>query len=381
MGLFQRKRKVEEKPVSVAEAIPSGAKILAKNPSGFVVSLDGRIDVVPLKRHEIWGDFAPVFEAREVEEVWLFPGRTVMTVRGVGRVSIIGRPRPEELEEIIVRIIANTGVKVDMRRPRGTVDIGDWRVALQIEAGGQMNVVATRVANVPRITEILPTEAAAALILLLLRPSVVVILGPPGSGKTTLLNSLLREVATIYPNLHVSVVEKYRELVFREGWFSWIVSESLVDGVRFSMRYYRPDLLVVGEMMAEDVWSIVEPGRAGLPVITTFHSPSARRAVKVLSDALRVHLGYGSETAALQYVDVFVEMKKVLTPTGVERGVDSIYLSDGQNLVPVFAQGRLAGDVLEKAMPPRIYVGNFEEAFLEVASKLGGALQLAKPKP
>jgi len=362
--------------VSVENLIPSGSKLLVKNPSGFVVSYDGRVDVIPLREHDIWGRLSPIFLSQEAEEVWLFEGKTIVTIKNVGRVSIVGAPTREELENIIVKIIAATGVKVDMRHPRGVVDVDDWRVSLQLSSGGQLQLVATRFARVPAITEILPPLAAARLLLLLMRPSVVLILGPPGSGKSTLLNSLVREVALRYPFLHIAVVEKYRELVFRDGWFTWVINDNLAEGVRFAMRYYRPDVLVVGEIMAEDVWSIVEPGRAGLPTITTFHSPSIRKAVKVLSDALRAHLGYGDENSALQYIDVFVQTRKKVTPSGVERQVEGIYVSDGQRLFPVYADGDFASEEdFLKAVPDQLYVGAANQALAEVYSSFGLSLK------
>ncbi len=374
--VFSRSREEKEEggtdSVSVSELIPKGSTIILKNPAGFLVSLNGRIELVPLREDGVWGNLSPLFMAQEVEEVWLFEGKTIASIKGVGRVSIEGVPSPEELENTVVRIIAATGVRVDMRRPRGVVDIGEWRVSLQLSSGGRLQVVATRLAQVPALTELVNPLVAARLLLLLLRPSVVLILGPPGSGKSTLLNSLVREVAVRYPFLHIAVVEKYRELVFRDGWFSWIVTENLVDGVRFAMRYYRPDVLVVGEIMAEDVWSIVEPGRAGLPTITTFHSPTTRKAVKVLSDTLRANLGYGDENSALQYVDVFVQMRKKVTPSGVERGVESVFLSDGQRLVPIYAEGNFVSDEeFLKAMPDQLYVGNLEQTMIEVYSSFG----------
>lgn len=379
--LFKQRHppRVEEEKIRVGDLIPPGAAVILKNANGFVYSLNGKVEIVALKEDRVWRRLSPLLAAREVEEVWLFEGKTVATVKGLGRISIADVPSPEELEEIVIEIIAATGLKVDMRRPRGVVDVGDWRVAVQLTSGGQLQVVATRLASVPPLTSILDPLTAARLILMLLRPSVVVIVGPPGSGKTTLLNSLLREVASEYPHLHVAVVEKYRELVFREGWFSWIVNDDLVEGVRFAMRYLRPDVLVVGEIAAEDFWSVVEPGRAGLPTITTFHAPSVRKAVKVLSDALRAHLGYGDENSALHYIDIFVQTRKRVTPDGVERGVEAIYASDGQRLVPLYAEGfAMSEEDFLKALPDYVYVGPAASVMSRVFARFGLATSLTR---
>lgn len=361
LSFFSKKRKNspgDPSTVPVSELLPPEAKIITKNPYGIVYSYNSEIKVLTLKEHHVWKKLSPLFFSSEVEEIWIFKDKTVATIRNLGRISIKGIPSLEELEDIIIAIIATTGLKVDMRRPRGVIDIEEWRVSVQLASGGQVQIVATRLSSIPPLTALLDPTTAARLILLLLRPSVLLILGPPGSGKTTLLNSLIGEIAGMYPHLHIAVVEKYRELTFREGWFSWIIDENIVEGVRWAMRYYRPDLVVVGEIMAEDFWSIVEPSRSGLPTITTFHSPTTKKAVKVLSDALRARLRYGNENSVLQYVDVFIQTYKRVTPGGVERGIESILLSDGQRLIPMYVEGQgMAEEDFVRALPDQLYVG------------------------
>ncbi|MEZ0345493.1 MAG: ATPase, T2SS/T4P/T4SS family [Infirmifilum sp.] len=373
-GLYNKRGRKDEAPsmIPVNELLPAQSAIILKNSFGFLARSDGKIEIIPIREHPVWKKFSPLFLASEVEEIWLFEGKTVATIKNFGRISIKGSPSPEELENLIISIIAATGVKVDMRKPRGVVDVDDWRVSIQLSSGGQTQIVATRLSSVPPLKELIDPITAARLMVLLLRPAVIVILGPPGSGKSTLLNSLVGEIARIFPNLHLAVVEKYRELVFKEGWFSWILSENLVDGVRWAMRYFRPDLIVVGEIMAEDFWSIVEPSRSGLPTITTFHSPTIRKAVKVLSDSLRAQLGYGDENSVLQYVDVFIQTQKRVTPRGIERGVESIFISDGQRLIPFYAAGKsMSDEEFLQALPEQIYVGPTVKILTQLLSEYG----------
>ncbi|MGC9107263.1 MAG: ATPase, T2SS/T4P/T4SS family [Infirmifilum sp.] len=374
LSFLKNKKKGDETiaKVAVNTLLPEGAKIILKNHSGFLFSYDSKLEILPLKTHPVWKNLSPLFMAREVEEIWVFESRTVVTIKNLGRISIEGLPSKDELEDIIVSIIASTGLKVDMRRPRGVVDVDEWRVSVQLTSGGQTQIVATRLSSIPPLKNLLDPLTAARMILLLLRPSVVVILGPPGSGKTTLLNSIVGEVGKMYPHLHIAVIEKYKELTLREGWFSWIVSENLVEGVRWAMRYYRPDMVVIGEIMAEDFWSVIEPSRSGLPTITTFHSPSIRKAIKILSDSLRAQLGYGDESSALQYIDVFVQTFKRVTPQGVERGVENILLSDGQRLIPIYSDGQAAPkEIFEKALPDQLYVGSTAKTMREIFQRYG----------
>lgn len=355
--LFRGNAKREEELVSVSEALPPDARLVDKNEFGALFIKNDTLLVLPFRRHEVWGAFAPIFTSSKVEEAWIFEGRGVVTLRGVGRVSFPADSVPDSLEELVTRIIAASGVNVSLRNPRGVADIGEWRVAIQVQSGGQLHLVATRVTSVPPLEEVVPPLLATRLVLLLVRPSTVVITGPPGSGKTTVLSALVKAVADLFPWLHIAIVEKYRELSFRGGWFTQVVSENLAEGVRYAMRYLRPDLLVVGEILAEDFWSLLEPTRAGIPTVTTFHAPSAQRALKSLSDALRVHLG--GATNVLNYLDVLVVTSKVITSSGVSRGVSAVYLSDGQRLVPVYLEGEHAEeDLFKKALPDKLYVGD-----------------------
>jgi len=357
---FRFKDKKEKELIPVEDFIPRDSILIDKNPLGALFIRDSTLSVIPFKDDDVWGPLGALFASDKVEEAWIFKDKIIATLSNLGRIQLSLDNLDIRVEDIISRLIAHTGVNVSFRNPRGVAEYGNWRIAIQLHSGGQLHVVATKIKKVPPITEILPPEISVKLLLLILRPSTVIISGPPGSGKTTLLSSIVGTLGQLFPWLHIAIVEKYRELDFQGGWFSHVVSEDIAEGVRYSMRYLRPDLLVVGEIMAEDFWSLLEPSRAGIPTLTTFHAPSVEKAVRTLSDALQVHLK-GSPNV-YTYLDIIVNTKKLVTIDGVKRFVNAIYISDGQRILPIYLEGQPVDDkLLEKALPDKLYIGDTKQ--------------------
>ena len=363
----------EKKLVPVSDLIPGGARIIDRNPHGILYLLEGRLGSLTLREHPLWGGYAPIFTSDRVEEVWVFRDKIVATVKGLGRVS--ARPPPPEsddLENLITRIIAETGAPLSIRQPRVVAEHAGWRLAIQIKAGGQLFLAGQRIQEVPPLRELVDPLLAARILLLLLRPSLVLVAGPPGSGKTTLLNSIIVEAARLWPHLHIAVVERYKELVVEGGWATRVVAD-LSDGVRFAMQYLRPDALFVGEVSSKDAWTLVEPARSGVPTISTYHSPNIWKTISSLRDSLRLHLGPSvDEKTVLGYIDVFVMTEKIVTLQGIERRVVAVYVSDGQRLQPIYVEGRhTPPEMFERMLPERLVVGEAGAAKKRVYEALG----------
>lgn len=370
----KRETEGERRLTPVSELLSSSAKVVDRNPHG-ILYLNEKLDYLLLRDHPVWGGYAPLFASQKVEEVWLFQDRAVATVKSVGRVKV-GLPENDNIEDLFTRLVAETGVPLSMRIPRVVTEYAGWRLAMQIPPGGQLFLAGQRIQTVPDLTRLVDPLLAARLLLLYLRPSLAVVIGPPGSGKSTLLNSLLVKAAELFPHLHISLVEKYKELVVEGGWATRLVSD-LADGVRYSMRYLRPDALFVGEISSEDAWTVIEPGRSGVPTMTTYHSPSLGKALSSLTDALRLHLGPSvSEKTVLGYIDVFVLAEKTVTLQGVERRVGAVYVSDGQRLLPLFMENRhIPEEDFEKMLPDKLIVGETARVKNKVYNALGvGAL-------
>lgn len=349
--------------------LPRGARLISAGKSGVIYFYEGMLHVEPLEEDPVWGKLTPLFTANITQEVWMLPHTVVATIQGLGRVAV--NVETGILEDIITRLVAETGTRVDLRRPYNATEYRGWRVSIQLPPAGQMEIVATRVQRVPPLTRLVDPLLAARLLLLLLRPSTVVIAGPPGSGKTTLLNSLTVEAARLWPHLHVAVVERHKELVLNGGWASRMVGP-LGDVIRYVIRYKRPDVLVVGELATDDVWSFIEAGKGGTPTISTYHSPNVFKTVRTIRDALRLHLGEIDERKVLNYIDVFVMTEKTVTLKGIERRVSAAYVSDGQRLVPVFVEGRHAPEEeFERMLPERLVVGSADKVKAALYEALG----------
>ena len=360
-----RRKRGEKAVTPVKDLLPRDADIVDKNIHGILYIRDGRLGVIPFKPHSVWGELAPLFKSKKVEEIWLLPTVVVATVHGVGRVAL---EKKAPLEDIVVRLVAETGVRVDLRKPYNSTELDGWRISVQIEPAGQTEIVATRIKKVPELTDLVDPLLAARILLLLLRPSTVAIVGPPGSGKTTLLNSMLVKIAQLFPQLHLTLVERRREIVVSGGWVTRSVGKIGVL-VGHAVRYKRPDVLFIGELASDDVWSFVETGKSGLPVAATYHSPNVMKAVKTMRDVLRLHIGEGD---TLDYVDVFIQTGKTVTLEGVERKVEAVYVSDGQRLVPVFIENiHVPEEEFDKTLPKKLLVGETKNIKTVLYERLG----------
>ena len=350
---------------------PPGAKLISTGPHGILYIQGGVLHYKALNQDPVWGELTPVFLSGAVEEVWLTESVGVASLKGLGRARIHGI-KQSLVEDLVVRLVAETGANVNLRRPRVVTEYNGWRLAIQIKAGGQLHVVSTKIQSVPPLRRLMDPLLAARILLLLMRPSLAVIAGPPGSGKTTLLNSLTVEAARLWPHLHIAVVEKWRELVLKGGWATRVTAD-LAEGIRYSFRMLRPDLLVVGEVSSKDAWSVVEPARSGVPTMTTYHSPNIWKTVSSLRDSLRLHLGPSvDEKTVLGYIDVIVATEKIVTLQGIERRVSAVYVSDGQRLLPLFLEGRhVPEEDFDKMMPQRLTVGEAERTKRYVYERLG----------
>lgn len=313
------------------EKIPTNAKIIARTPRGTVFLHNGRLKITPANE-DSWTMFNVLLLTSKISEIFVRRDIIIATLAQLGRVVV---DEKIDIEEVIGKIIEETGVAVDLSTPFSQTEYLGWRIFIQIEPAGQLEITATRVSSIPRITKMMPELLVARILTLLFLPSTAVVIGPPGSGKSTLLNSLVAEVSMLWPQLHIAVVEPVKELVLKGGWAARMVGP-VSELTRLTVRYKRPDILVIGELLTNDVWTFIEAGRSGIPTIATFHSPNIWKCLRSMADSMKMYLRDANERTVLRYIDLFIVSRKMIEGPKVTRYIDSVYLSDSQRLIPIY---------------------------------------------
>jgi len=304
-------------------------EILCEEDDAVVGISDG---VLQVNVDDPWHAFNTLLSCTHIYELFSTPSATVASIRNMGRVAL---RHPLSLEEIISHLVEETGARIDLAHPYTSIEYNGWRIFMQLEPQGQLELDATRISSIPPLTSLMDPLLAARTLTLLMAPSTAVIVGPPGSGKSTLLNSMLLEIAYLWPNLHVAIVEPVKELILQGGWASRM--EGPVSKlVRLTVRYKRPDILAVGELSTDDVWSFIEAGRSGIPTISTYHSPNIWKCLQSMADAISLHIPGAKEYTVLRYIDLFIITRRIIDRSKITRHVSSVYLSDGQRLIPIY---------------------------------------------
>lgn len=332
---FLLTRRYSRKPQPAASSTPhardpidTGSK-LCENEYGSISIAGWQLNI---DANTSWGRLLTLLHCPKIYEIFSTRTSTVLSLDGVGRVSLSA---PLDIEELILHLVEETGARIDLKKPYTQLEYLGWRIFIQLEPAGQLELVATRVQSIPPLRELANPLLAARILTLLMSPSTIVIAGPPGSGKTTLLNSLTIGAARLWPHLHISVVEPVKELVLPGGWASRMVGD-VSALIRLTTRYKRPDLLVVGELLTEDIWSFIEAGRSGVPTISTYHSPNIWKCLRSMADALSLHIPGANEATVLRYIDLFIITRKTYSSGSPSRSIEAVYLSDGQRLLPIY---------------------------------------------
>lgn len=113
----------------------------------------------------------------------------------------------------------------------------------------------------------------------------MVVSGPTGSGKTALINSLLGELATVFPEERIITIEDTPELFISSANHLNLYTSSKVDMsclVRSSLRL-RPDRLIIGEVRGPEALDLIDAfltGHSG--GFTSVHGGSVKQALNRL---------------------------------------------------------------------------------------------------
>lgn len=344
------------------EKLPKNSKIIAQTSKGIVFLHNGRLKIKSTNE-DSWTRFNALLLAEKISEIFVRNDIIVATISQLGRVVV---DEKIDIEEVISKIIEETGVIVDLSNPFSQTEYLGWRIFIQIEPAGQLEITATRVVKVPSITKIMPELLTARILTLLFLPSTAVIIGPPGSGKSTLLNSIVVEVSKLWPQLHIAIVEPVKELLIKGGWAARMVG-SVSELTRLTVRYKRPDFLVIGELLTNDIWTFIEAGRSGVPTIATFHSPNIWKCLRSIADSMKMHLRNANERTVLRYIDLFIVSRKRIEGWKVTRYIDSVYLSDSQRLIPIYLHDLspvfLPEEDFKKLLPENSMLGKTEKLY------------------
>ncbi|RLE75723.1 MAG: hypothetical protein DRZ80_02310 [Thermoprotei archaeon] len=369
----EARAEIKVKSVDVREdkpkyKMPSYNKVV-EIPSGRLAFGDEILYVYPIKTRSPWGVLTPLVEYPHTQEIFLRGEELVATIDNKRyNVEIYASFNPEKLVNKLAILACPKGLTEENPQAEGELD--NWRLYFKLPSlSGMVEMTATKVISIPELESIIHPLLATRLILLTLKPSVVAIVGPAGSGKTTLLNSLLNKILKIFPQkFRVSIVEQIAELVIpdkaeiarsRAG-----PKTSVTTLLRQSMRYERPDILVLGELRGEEIWSWVEAGRLGIATLTTYHSPSVQKAVNSMAGLMRVNMPDADALDVLNLIDVFIVSKKYITFEGIKRGVDAVYVSDGRKLYAIYSNGiHMPEKAFLEFIPARIMVGDSEQVY------------------
>ncbi|OYT27114.1 MAG: hypothetical protein B6U95_06575 [Thermofilum sp. ex4484_82] len=316
--------------------------------SGKIVFDDERIYVFPLKNDPTWGSLTPLIEYSGTQEVFVRGESVWATVEGKRYKIVVEDFEPEKT---INRLAIKSGAQIDYSKPQSEAEIGNWRLYFK-----------------------LPNPLLAIrLLTIILKPSIVAIVGPSGSGKTTLLTSLLNEIIELYPHLRISIIEQVREIFLRKGNVAYSkasVSSPITMLIRQSMRYERPDILVVGELRGEEIWSWIEAGRSGIAALTTYHAPNAKKAIFSMAELMRQNVHDATVETVLRLIDCLIVVKKYIIEGKIFRRVEGVYLSNDGKLIPVFDGTRhMPDERFREILCCKLMVGDFIDVYYELSEK------------
>ncbi len=350
---------------------------LEKSDRGTLAIGRDSIYLYPTNVKPPWYQLELIFRNNNFSEIFIRGNEIFATHKKLGRLKVKVMDETFNPERLLMNLAIVTNTRLDLSKPYAEAELEGWRLYFKLPLiSGEWELSATRVGNVPRLVQLAEPGLATALLLLVLKPSVVAIVGPNGSGKTTLLNSMLLELNRAFPSLRISVIEQVPELILPpSAQFSRSIARpglSVTTLVRQAMRYERPDIVVIGELRSEEIWSWIEAGRLGVAALTTYHAPTVDIAIKSMAKLLEQHISGAKEEAVLSLVNVFVLMYKHIEKHKIIRGIKSVYIADKGTLIPVYEEGRLniTLNKLVGYVGERLLTGSYNETLKVVTKSL-----------
>lgn len=283
-------------------------------------------------------DFGPLTELLlrrdDVEEI-LVQGSRLAYITADGKTHFLATTATEaELRQYVERLLqtATSDGQLDASHPMESVGLpGSARLSAKISPVAELTVAIRKpVAARPTLRQLVAggsmSPPAAGLLAMLMRARCrVVVAGPPKAGKTHLVKALL---AAIPADRVVRVNQEAPELdtpLMLGGYAqaSDRPGQTLRDLIKADLRF-RPDVLVVGEVLGAEAVELLRPLNAGVGFLTTVHANQASEAIDALAVAAN-QAGGGLELVELRglfarHIDfvVFVDVDE-FTDDGVLR--------------------------------------------------------------
>jgi len=251
-----------------------------------------------LDRISGFGPLGPLLADPAVEEIWINePGR-VFVARGGARELTTVVLSPGEVEEIVERMLARAGRRLDRSQPFVDARLPDgsrlhvvippvtdhWAVNIRKFVGLRAHTLDELVALSscsPSAARFLAAAVDAGLN--------VVVAGPVGSGKTTLLNCLAscvpaaERIVTCEEVFELQVAHPdVVSMQCRQPNLEGEGAVTLRDLVRESLRM-RPDRIVIGEVRGAEALDLLLALNSGAGGMTSVHANSARDALRKLT--------------------------------------------------------------------------------------------------
>jgi type IV secretory pathway ATPase VirB11/archaellum biosynthesis ATPase len=356
--------------------------------TGTIYVGDGVLAVYPrVEDNAPFGPLQPLVELRDLQEIFITENKgnvNIMATLSGKRYKVL-LPRQLLVDLFAQRIAIESGIPLSERNPQDSGEYHGFRVNItqpQLSGGWQISMVRLATPENVQYDPLLVTR----ILTLLARPMSGLIYGPPGSGKTTLLTHLLNRFAELFPAAIISIVEEEAEVSLHvkgnvRKYFSF--QRSVTDNIRATRRYDRPDLLVVGELRGEEVVSWFEAAGSGIPVISTVHANTLSDALKRLDTIIQSANIKGSIKDA---VYLYIEAGKILTHEGIKRGVQAVYIYDGEGFEILYKAGmHTTEEEFMKYLPPKLQFSfhgeDAKETYEEIKKRLGVDMNKYKLAP
>jgi pilus assembly protein CpaF len=288
------------------------------------------------------GVLTPLLDEEGVEEIFVRDGHVLVERRG--RIEYVGQWSNQHFDAVATRV-ADLGKRaMSGQRPYVLVDLPDGHRFTAIKPDLSVKGVAINIRVFPKrkltLENLVERGALPAHVAAFLSDVVennlatILVSGEFGSGKTTLLNAL---TAYVPPTSPVAVVETFQELQPSHPYpaRTVVAAQSDDDARQSSMRdvvnilytRMRPDLILVGEIVADEAVEFLKAVNLGVRGMSTIHGDSPLDALYRLEVlALEGHLPIEvSRELAASAINLIVHTRRA----GPRRFVSEIVRVDG----------------------------------------------------